>query len=637
VTLLTLAGIQLDYGDQTIFRDAELSLDAGERVCLVGRNGAGKSTLLKIITGDVTPDAGEVRRRANLRVAQLEQALPSTQDVPVRDYVASGLAAHRELLGRYRELTQTDLQDADVQDLETLQRGIEAHGGWDTEARIEAILSVLGLPSERRLGQLSGGWQRRVALARALVGDPDLLLLDEPTNHLDLAAIEWLEERVRTYRGAVLFITHDRAFLKALATRIVDIDRGRLRSWPADYARYVELKEQALETEERANAVFDKKLAAEEIWIRQGIKARRTRNEGRVRALERLRAEFAARTAVPDQARIRVQEALPSSRRVIEARQVDYSVAGRQLIRCFTQHIARGERIGLIGNNGVGKSTLLRLLLGELEPDAGVVRQGEQLEVAYFDQLRRELDPAKTVADVVAEGRDHVLVEGRALHVISYLRDFLFSARRVQTPIGVLSGGERNRVVLARLFARPSNLLVLDEPTNDLDVETLEVLEAQLAQYAGTIILVSHDRTFLDNVVTATLVFEAGGAIVRHAGGYSDWARLGRALAVDDAPDARAAAPKPAAPSATARRPTKLSYKLEVELNALPSAIEDLETELAHLEAETARAGFYEQPYGAVEATLARLATLRSEIERAMARWDELETLKRDLAANAGG
>lgn len=633
MALITLKDINLDFGEQQIFRQAGFVLEAGEKVCIVGRNGAGKSTLLRLLTGEIEPDSGEILRRGDVRIGKLMQALPNENDTIVRDYVATGLAEHRQLIAQYRALAEEATDAAVMREMETLQRRIEAHGGWDTDTRVASVISTLELPAERRLGELSGGWQRRVALARALVAQPDVLLLDEPTNHLDLNAIEWLENRVRGFAGSVVFITHDRAFLRRIATRIVDIDRGQLRSWPGDFDRYLELKDQALEEEARHNALFDKKLAEEETWIRQGLKARRTRNEGRVRALEQMRREYAERVKPEQRARIAVQQGEQSSRRVIQARNIVYGYGEHRLIDGLSLRIMRGDRIGLIGNNGVGKSTLLKLLLGDLAPQAGTVKLGENLTVGYFDQNRRQLDPTKTVAEIVGDGRDYIMVNGRQRHVVGYLRGFLFSAKRAMTPVGFLSGGECNRVLLAKLFTRASNLLILDEPTNDLDVETLEVLEAQLAEYAGTLIVVSHDRAFLDNVVTSTLVFESSGEITAYPGGYSDWLRQGRNLATTDAPASAAATAKAdKRASAGIVSGGKLSYKLKRELDGLPAAIEALEETIAGLESQTGDPVFYEQPYAEQRPVLEALDARRAELDQAMARWDELET----LAGSAG-
>ena len=635
MALVTIEDVHLEFGDQRIFRQANLILESGERVCLIGRNGAGKSTLFKLITGGVEVDQGEIRKRAGLRVSQLEQSLPGESELSVEAYVARGLAAHKDLIERFRVMSATELDESGLRDLEAIQREIEAHGGWDPDTQVNTTISALELPAARRLSELSGGWQRRVALGRALVSQPDLLLLDEPTNHLDLATIQWLEHKIRSYPGTVLFITHDRAFLQALATRIVDIDRGQLKSWPGDYQRYLKLKTRALEVEDRENREFDKKLQEEESWIRQGIKARRTRNEGRVRALEQMRLDAAERIKREGQARIAVQSAEISSRRVIQARNISYSYGEQTIFSDLSLKIMRGDRIGLIGNNGVGKSTLLRVLLGELKPDSGSIKFGENLITGYFDQLRRELDPKRSAADVVGDGRDYIQINGKDRHVVGYLRGFLFTAKRAMTPLGYLSGGERNRVILAHLFSRASNLLVLDEPTNDLDVETLEVLENELGEYDGTLIVVSHDRMFLDQVVTSTLVFERDGNIERYAGGYTDWLRHGRTLAAtDDAPGVShpTSAGKDPAPSVTTAptppRTAKLSYKLKYELEQLPEKIEALESRQADLDAEIASPGFYQRDYAEVQPILDELAAVQGELDAAMTRWDELETLQ---------
>ncbi len=640
--LLSLADIHLDFGDQLIFRAADFTLDPGERVCLIGRNGAGKSTLFRLISGEQIPDSGEIRRGPNVHISQLEQALPATLDLTVPQFVAGGLAQHIALVERYRTLTAGGLDASGLREVEELQQRIDAHGGWDIETQVKSVITDLGLPATKRMNELSGGWQRRVCLARALVSQPEVLLLDEPTNHLDLEAIQWLENRVRAYPGAVLFITHDRAFLQALATRIVDIDRGQLRSWPGDYRRYLVQKDNALEAEQREHALFDKRLAEEETWIRQGIKARRTRNEGRVRALEQMRAEHAVRLKPDGKARIELQEAEQSSRRVIEAHGISYSYGDTPVIHQLSVKIMRGERIGLIGNNGVGKSTLLRLLLGELEPDSGNLRLGENLEVGYFDQNRRDLDPTRTVADVVGDGRDHILFNGHERHIIGYLHGFLFSTKRAMTPVGYLSGGECNRVILARLFTRATNLLVLDEPTNDLDVETLEVLEAQLCDYQGTVIVVSHDRAFLDNVVTSTLVFESAGTVTRYPGGYSDWLRQGKRLAATDEPAGQkpAAAPTrriaPSPPAAVTEEPRqrKLSYKLKLELDGLPTRIETLEARIIAMESAQSAPDFYARDYAEIQPLLDELGQLREELDHAVTRWDELESMERAMGVS---
>ena len=625
--LLSFADLSFEIGDQPILRRAELTLYSGERVALIGRNGAGKSTLLRVIEGDLKPDSGEIRAKPGLRVSRLAQLLPGVGDETIHEYVALGLSHLQVLLDRYHHRTASPMDETALRELEELQHRIDTEGGWNLERRIETLLSEMNLPAERNMKDLSGGWRRRAALARALVSSPELLLLDEPTNHLDLSTIEWLEERLRGFFGSLLFVTHDRAFLGRLATRIVELDRAQLTSWPGDYDTYLRRKEEALAVESRAASLFDKRLAEEEAWIRQGVKARRTRNEGRVRALEAMREEYPARVAPEGNARIQIERAESSGRRVVELDGVSHAFGSDVLFQDLSLKILRGDRLGLVGNNGVGKTTLLRILLGELEPQAGTVRLGVNLEIAYFDQLRRDFDPGKTVAEIVADGSDHVTVSGKDRHVIGYLKGFLFSAERAVTKVEALSGGERNRVILARLFARPSNLLVLDEPTNDLDLETLEVLEDQLVGYQGTLLVVSHDRAFLDNVVTSTLVFEESGALNRYPGGYSDWLRKGKALSVKDRPD-RTAAPRPAkAPSLEARAP-KLSYKLQLELDALPEKIQALEKNVAALEAQAAAPDFYTQPFAEVESVLNEIAAAKQALEKTLERWIELEGMR---------
>ncbi|MCC5868962.1 MAG: ATP-binding cassette domain-containing protein [Gammaproteobacteria bacterium] len=643
MTLLNLDTLSLDFGDQPILRNASLTIDEGERICLIGRNGAGKSTLLKLIMGSLPPDSGEVRRRQDLRISQLEQALPSALQMTVRDFVTEGLGQLQALLQEYEHRSGQVLDDEGMRRLEVLQRDIETEGGWNLDQRIDSVLSELSLPGDERLSALSGGWQRRVALAKALVCQPDLLLLDEPTNHLDLASIQWLEDRIRAWRGSVLFITHDRAFLQRLATRIVELDRARLTSWPGDYQNFLRRKEESLNAEALERGHFEKKLAEEEVWVRQGIKARRTRNEGRVRALEAMRREYTERQRfrVQQGPRMHIEETVAESgRMVIEMEHVSHGYEGEPLINDFSLKVMRGDRIGLIGNNGVGKSTLLKIMLGELQPQSGRVRMGTQLQIAYFDQLRRALDEERSVAEIVGEGRDHVQVDGKPRHIIGYLGGFLFSPARTRTPIRALSGGERNRVILARLFTRPSNLLVLDEPTNDLDVETLEVLEERLVAYTGTLIIVSHDREFIDNVVTSTLVFEADGGLRSYAGGYSDWARRGRALAEREAPQSGASdtaatadatsagssgepAGRPAPSVAAAATPSRarLSYKLQRELDGLPSRIKTLEDALAALDARIGAQGFYEQPWDDVQRVLDEREAQNSRLESLLERW----------------
>jgi ABC transport system ATP-binding/permease protein len=636
--LLRFDHVSLRFGDQVILSAADLVIEPGERVCLIGRNGAGKTSLLKLISGDLAPDEGEIQARADLRVSRLEQTLPEDLQLKVRESVAGGLAPVRALVEEYQRKAAEDLGGHGLRELEALQRRIDAVDGWHVDRVVDTILTEMQLPGEQRLGELSGGWRRRAALARALVSRPQLLLLDEPTNHLDLSSIQWLEQRIAGWPGAVLFITHDRAFLQRLATRIIEIDRGKLVSWPGDYRDYLRRKAEAIEEEERHNAEFDRKLAEEEAWIRQGIKARRTRNEGRVRALLELRELRAQRISRPGSARITIGEAESSGRKVVQAKNVSYGYGGEPLIAGLDLKVMRGDRIGLVGNNGVGKSTLLKLLLGELEPQTGTIKHGTNLEVAYFDQMRQLLDLEKSVAHNVGDGREHVTINGKPQHVVGYLRGFLFSAKRALTPVGSLSGGERNRVILAKLFTQPSNLLVLDEPTNDLDVETLEVLEERLSEYAGTLLVVSHDREFLDNVVNKILVFEAGGRIVEYAGGYSDWARRGRELAQLDAlaQGSAAARAEPRNPPRPPQRSTKLGYLEQRELAALPGRIEALEAEIAALEARIAAPGFYAQPWEQTQPVLDALAERNAEHDRLAERWLKLEERQAELAAGAG-
>jgi ATP-binding cassette subfamily F protein uup len=630
--LVRLSDVSLDFGDQVILRDADLVIEPGERVCLVGRNGAGKTTLLRLIAGTLTPDAGEIEFRSGVVVSQLEQTLPEQLELTASAYVAQAMAPLQALVDDYERRAAAQPEGRALRELEELQQHIDAQDGWRIAQRVATTLSELDLPADRQLRELSGGWRRRVGLARALVTRPDLLLLDEPTNHLDLATIEWLEARIRGWAGSVLFVTHDRAFLQRLATRIVELDRGQLSSWPGSYRRYLERRATALEAEERAHREFDKKLAGEEAWIREGIKARRTRNEGRVRALKAMRDARAARLAKPHQARINIDEAERSGRKVITARNVSYGYAGQPLIDDFSIKIVRGDRIGLIGNNGVGKSTLLKLLLGELQPQTGTIKHGTGLEIGYFDQLRGTLELDKSVAENVGEGRDYIRINGRERHVIGYLRGFLFSAKRAMMPVRALSGGERNRVILAKLFTRPTNLLVLDEPTNDLDVETLEALEARLADYEGTLIVVSHDREFLDNVVTSILVFEADGRLREYVGGYSDWARRGRRLAEVEGPGSGGGSRRETAGEGPARQRTKLSYKDQRELDRLPARIESLEARVTALQARVNAPDFYAGPHAEIQEVLDAMSAAETELEVAVERWAELEELRETLA-----
>ena len=633
--LITFDDISLEFGDQLILDHVSLAIEAGERVCLIGRNGAGKSTLINIINKRLQPDSGEIVTQAHLRISQLEQSLPDDDHRSVRDYVAEGLQHLQQLLDEYEALSQQQGLDEAIKlrELQDLQHQIEAEGGWHIDQRVDSIMSELGLPAELSLAELSGGWRRRVALGKALVNNPQLLLLDEPTNHLDISTISWLENRIFNFTGAVLFITHDRSFLQRLATRIIELDRGKLSSWPGGYDAYLVNKEKALEDEQKKNALFDKKLEQEEAWIRQGIKARRTRNEGRVRALMDMREQVSKRLKPQQQVRIHIEEAEKSGRKVIEAYNISHAYGDKQLINKLSLKIMRGDRIGLVGNNGVGKSTLLKILLGQINPDSGTVKIGTSIETAYFDQLRRHLDPEKTIAQIVGEGSDYIKMNGKERHVIGYLRGFLFSAKRAMTKVKVLSGGEKNRVILAKLLTRPSNLLVLDEPTNDLDVETLEVLEDRLSDYQGTLIIVSHDREFVDNVVSSILVFEDSGTIQHYAGGFSDWQRRGKKLAEMDTPQTQDNADSKQDASRK-NSGNKLSYKLKLELDSLPEKIEQLEMRVRELEEQTQETDFYSRDYTEQQPVLDELQQKQDELYQVMQRWDELESMQQALQEN---
>jgi ATP-binding cassette subfamily F protein uup len=625
MSLLRFDEVSLEFGDQKILTRADFAVEPGERVCLIGRNGAGKSTTMRLITGELEPDKGEVIRNPGLVVSQLAQTLPDAMNLKVYDVVKSGLAGIQMLLDDYARRSDEELDPRGLSELEELHRLIDVHGGWHIEQRVETTISDLDLPADEKMSELSGGWRRRVALAKALVQKPDLLLLDEPTNHLDILTIKWLENVVQSYPGAVIFVTHDRAFLRRLATRILEIDRGKLTSWPGDFDKYMIQKEKLIEAEARENARFDKKLAQEEIWIRQGIKARRTRNEGRARALEKMRRERANRIAREKGAHIHIEAAEKSGRKVIRAKNVSYRYRQEPLIEKFSITIMRGDRIGLLGNNGVGKTTLLRLLLGELEPQSGVIKHGTNLEIGYFDQLRKTLEPEKSVADNVGGGKSHFSLNGRNRHIIGYLKGFLFSPKRAMTPVKALSGGERNRVILARLFARPANLLVLDEPTNDLDMETLEVLEQKLTEFDGTLIIVSHDRQFLDNVVTSTLVFEADGKIREYPGGYSDWVQKGRELAEVDNPNRQQRKRAKKRNPSKGHEPGKLGYMEQRELDRLPSEIERLESAVAELENRITAPDFYSHDHTDVRSILDELTEKQQALDVAVDRWAELE------------
>src|SRR5919108_765707 len=628
--LLRLEEISLAYDHIPLLAHVNFEIDDGERVCLVGRNGAGKTTLLRVITGAVVPDEGDVWLKSTLRVAHLEQEVLPDTDQTIFEVVAGGLGELGNLLTEYHQLThRADALDrAGLRGLAHLQARIETLGGWNTNQRVETVLTRLSLPGDKRVSDCSGGIRRQVMLARALVCEPDLLLLDEPTNHLDINAILWLEGYLANFPGALIFITHDRSFLRRLATRIVELDRGKLRSFPGNYDTYLRKKDELLEIEERAIAKFDKKLAEEEAWIRQGIKARRTRNEGRVRALHTLRREKAQRLEAQNKARFAIDAGNLSGKLVIDVRRVSFRYDERWIVRDWSARILRGERVGVLGPNGSGKSTLLKLILGELKPTSGEVVLGTRLQVAYFDQHRRMLDMEKTVSENMSDS-DYVTVKGRARHVIGYLKDFLFTPERIDAPVKSLSGGERNRLLLAKIFTRSANMIVLDEPTNDLDVDTLELLEDLLADYEGTLLLVSHDRTFLDNIVTSTLVFEGDAKFVEYAGGYEDWERYQRPIpALAEAQKAvkviRQATP---AKSDANGRAHKLTYKEQRERENLPVKIEALEAEQSELHKLMGEPDFYRQPGEKIAASMDRLKKVKRELEDCYERWQFLESL----------
>ena len=640
MSLIQLQGVDYSVGGPLLLENVDLAIEANERVCIVGRNGEGKSTLLRLLAAEIVPDDGRMTVQGGLRVARLAQEVPQDTAGSIFDVVAAGLGELGALLAQYHHLSHQH----DMAALGAVQARIEAEHGWDLDRRVQQVLTRLALAEDADFASLSGGMKRRVLLAQALVSAPDLLLLDEPTNHLDIEAIAWLEDFLRSLPASIVFVTHDRSFLRALATRIVEIDRGKVTSWPGDYANYLRRREERLHAESQANALFDRKLAQEEVWIRQGIKARRTRNEGRVRELQALRRERAQRRELGASARMTLATAQASGRKVIEARDVEFRWGERVIVRDFSTTILRGDRIGIIGPNGSGKSTLLRLLLGDLAPTHGTITRGTNLEVAYFDQHRSALREDLNALDNVAEGREYIELDGSRKHVLGYLQDFLFSPERARAPITRLSGGERNRLLLARLFAQPSNLLVMDEPTNDLDVETLELLEELLGAYRGTLLLVSHDREFIDNVVTSTLVLEGDGQVGDYVGGYSDWlAQTAQATGdrskLRHSGESRNAAAASSAPEtereqaadAGVRRNDeqkprrKLSYKDLRELEQLPARIEALEREIAARSEAMQDPAFFRQDNAAIVAANAALAALHGELETAYARWQALE------------
>ena len=638
MSLVKIEKACLSYGLQVLLDQVDLSIEKGQRLCLIGRNGAGKSSLMKVIAGDVDLDKGEVIRQSGIKVARLEQDLPDPDDQRVFDCVASSFAGLGKILAEYQALSHSaDLQAADIERLHQLQQEIERQDGWSLQQKVDEILSRLELPADKFMRELSGGWRRRVALAKALVMSPDVLLLDEPTNHLDIEAIEWLEKQLLSFNGALIFITHDRALLQRLATHIVELDRGHIRYWVGDYQSFLVYREQQLADEARHNELFDKKLAQEEVWIRQGIKARRTRNEGRVRALKALRVERAARREVQAKANFNLDAGEASGKLVVEIQHVSFAHADKPVINDFSMRIMRGDRIGLIGPNGAGKSTLLKLILGELQPQSGSIRRGTQLQVAYFDQLRDQLNLDANAIDNLAEGREFIEINGQSKHIYSYLSEFLFSGERARTPLRALSGGERNRVLLAKLFSKAANCMVLDEPTNDLDVETLELLEELLSQYTGTLLLVSHDREFLNNSVTSVIAFEGDGRLQEYVGGYDDWLRQGGGWhkyqsvgeqVIEKPAEKVASIANEKSSTSAVNKPKKLSYKLQKEFDDLPQKIEKLESDLASLQAEINTADFYNQDQQKVDAKLRLLAQLEADLETSFERWAELESMQ---------
>lgn len=633
--LIRLNQIEFSIGTQMLLDKVSLTLEKGDRLGLLGRNGAGKSTLLRILSGELLPEDGERWVDPNIQVTRLEQALPENLDLTTYEYVATGLADVGALLSRFHSLAADGSAEA-LKELSTIQDQLEHADGWSLDQRIARILDQLDLTATEALSTLSGGWRRRVALARALVSEPDVLLLDEPTNHLDIPSIDWLEQQVQQFGGAIVLITHDRRFLQRACTHIGELDRGHLALWECDYERFLFLRDQQAAAEQRADALFDKKLAQEETWIRQGIKARRTRNEGRVRALESMREERSQRRAAQGKGQFRIEEAARSGKRVVELEQVSFSYEEDKIVDNFSTIIQRGDRIGIVGGNGVGKSTLIKLLLGELSPNVGTVSIGTKLEVAYSDQLRGELDPEKDLIDNICGGQQFIEINGQRRHAISYLSDFLFTPERIRTPVKALSGGEVNRAILARLFTRAANLLVLDEPTNDLDIETLELLEEILLDFKGTVLLVSHDRHFMDSVVTSLLVMPGSGQIEEQAGSYSDWEARGGQIAESSLtkhspsqtpstePD-NPVKPTQTVTTAATKKKRKLSYQEQRELKGLPAEIEALEQQHAALLATISAPGFYEQTPEQVATTLTTVTESEQALDHALERLVALE------------
>ncbi|MEN8178486.1 MAG: ATP-binding cassette domain-containing protein [Pseudomonadota bacterium] len=626
MSLIRLREIQLGFGGHPLLDGVNLSIEKGERICLLGRNGAGKSTLMKVILGELTADDGERVVGNGVRIARLIQEVPQGLTGSVFDIVADGAGNLAKQIKTYHQLSN-QLAEADsrqlLDQLANAQHALEAADGWQLEQRVETVISRLSLSPDEEFSELSGGLKRRVLLAQALVNEPALLLLDEPTNHLDIESISWMEEFLLNYPGALLFVTHDRAFLRRLATRILELDRGRLTDWPGDYDNFLRRKEEMLNAEAQENARFDKKLAQEETWIRQGIKARRTRNEGRVRALQTMRQEQQQRRSTTGQAKMQLQDAGRSGKLVAKVENISYAWGDKPVIKDFSTTVMRGDRIGIIGPNGAGKSTLLNLLLGRLAPDSGKVKLGTNIEVAYFDQLRSQLNEELSVQDNVGGGSDKVDIGGRSKHIIGYLQDFLFTPERARTPVKALSGGERNRLLLAKLFTKPANVLVLDEPTNDLDVETLELLEELLLGYQGTLLLVSHDRDFLDHAVTSCLVFERDCRVTEHVGGYSDWEDYRKQVAARQKSAEKKVKPAAEAPK---KKKGKLSYKDQRELDSLPRRIEELDKALAEIQQQMSDPTIYQQGGGKINELQQAMKEHEHELEAAYERWEVLET-----------
>lgn len=629
--LLRLNKVSLNFGSHILLDEVDFQITKGQRIGLLGRNGAGKTTLMKIIAGSMQPESGERWLRPSTSLAWLEQSLPEADQETVYDMVAGGLSEIGDLLKRFHHLSALG-GDTDMAALEQVQALLEAKQGWNLGQKVDTVIDQLKLPADEPMAQLSGGWRKRVALARALVREPELLLLDEPTNHLDIPAIEWLEQALKNYTGALLLVTHDRSFLENVANEIVEIDRGHLYQFEGSYQRFLRFREEQLAAEETANKLFDKKLAEEEVWIRQGIKARRTRNEGRVRALKAMREQHRQRRSQQGTASFEASQGDRSGKLVVDLDQVFHSFDEKQVIKDFSTTVIRGDRIGLVGVNGAGKSTLLKILLGQLEPTAGKVKLGTRLEIAYFDQLREQLDLDKDLIDNICGGQDFIEINGKRKHAISYLNDFLFTPERARTPAKALSGGEQNRAILAKVFSKPANVLVLDEPTNDLDIETLELLEDILIKFEGTVLLVSHDRQFMDNTVTSLMVFTGDGHIEQHVGGFTDWTRSGgslqeiqQQLAAKAEPATNKEKPKRVQELQDKQADNKESHRKKKALEKLMRSIEKLESQAEALEGKMAEEGFYSQDQQRIDAVLKESADNKESLEAAYAEWESLE------------